>query len=171
MTRKAQGAQQAHGALEVRREVIDLRMKEYETLRSEVTQRISARQQMAGYAAALTAITATWGGHLGQWRFVIVAAVVVAAIGYLRDSNKGIQRIGLHLQGLENDINALAQELYGRPVLSWETRRQGQRDQERPFWRMVGIVGGWHLRKPSRELPAPRASIENQAPAHTSTQD
>ncbi|MEV6654834.1 hypothetical protein [Streptomyces sp. NPDC051219] len=161
----------AQGAQELQREVIDLRMKEYETLRNEVTQRINARQQMAGYAAAITAITATWGGDLGPWRFLVVAMVLLAAVGYLRDSNKGIQRIGLHLQELETDINGLAQELYGRPVLSWETRRQGQRDREKWVWRITGIVGGWHLRKPSKELPSPRASTENASANRTTGQD
>lgn len=99
---------------ELKRAVIDLRMKEYETLRNEVTQRINARQQMAGYAAAITAITATWGGELGPWRFLVVAVVIIGSVGYLRDSNKAIQRIGLYLQELESEINELGQELYGR---------------------------------------------------------
>lgn len=146
---------------ELKRAVIDLRMKEYETLRNEVTQRINARQQIAGYAAAITAITATWGGELGPWRFLVVAVVLIGSIGYLRDSNKAIQRVGLHLQELESEVNVLGQELYGRPVLSWETRRQEQRDREKTLWRITGIVGGWHLRRPARELPAPRVGGED----------
>ncbi|MGW6454815.1 hypothetical protein ACWF94_02605 [Streptomyces sp. NPDC055078] len=156
---------------ESQREVIDLRMKEYETLRNEVTQRINARQQMAGYAAAITAITATWGGALGHWRFLVVSIVILGSIGYLRDSNKGIQRIGLHLQQLEQDINSLAHELYGQPVLSWETRRQVQREREKWFWRFAGIVGGWHLRKPSRELPAQRTGPRTEGATRTSGRD
>ncbi|MEU0967530.1 hypothetical protein ABZ357_19620 [Streptomyces sp. NPDC005917] len=148
--------------------VIDLRMKEYETLRTEIIQRIAARQQMAGYAAALTAIAATLGGNLGWWRYFIVVLVVLGSALYLRDSNKGIQRIGLHLQGLEAEINALAVELYARPALSWENRRQGQRDREHWIWKAVGIFGGWHLRKPSKELPGQRTGsntrTENRLP-------
>jgi ABC-type antimicrobial peptide transport system permease subunit len=142
--------------------VIDLRMKEYETLRSEIIQRIAARQQMAGYAAALTAIAATLGGNLGWWRYLIVTLVLLGSALYLRDSNKGIQRIGLHLQGLEAEINALAAEVYGRPALSWEGRRQGQRDREHWTWKTVGIFGGWHLRKPSKELPGQRTSSNDR---------
>ncbi|MEV8288738.1 hypothetical protein AB0P45_12755 [Streptomyces niveus] len=145
---------------ELKRAVIDLRMKEYDTLRNEVTQRINARQQMAGYAAAITAITATWGGELGPWRFLVVAVVIIGSVGYLRDSNKAIQRIGLYLQELESEINEMGQELYGRRILSWETRRQEQRDRETTVWRVTGIVGGWHLRRPARELPTPRAAGE-----------
>ncbi|MFE7134352.1 hypothetical protein ACFVIM_26180 [Streptomyces sp. NPDC057638] len=136
--------------------VIDLRMREYESLRTEIIQRIAARQQMAGYAAALTAIAATLGGNLGWWRYFIVTLVILGSALYLRDSNKGIQRIGLHLQGLETEINELSTGVYGHPALSWECRRQGQRQREKWIWRVIGILGGWHLRKPARELPARR---------------
>lgn len=135
------------------REVIDLMMKEYEALRAEVTQRISARQQAAGYAGAATAIIAAIGGDVGAWRWVIVFVVVLLVVLFLQDSNKAIQRIGLHLQKLERDVNDLAVEIYGREVLSWETRRQGQRRREKALWKCLGIVGGWHLRKPGKELP------------------
>ncbi|MFM9709083.1 hypothetical protein [Streptomyces galilaeus] len=135
------------------REVIDLMMKEYESLRAEVTQRINARQQAAGYAGAATAIIAAIGGDIGVWRWVIVFAVVLLVVLFLQDSNKAIQRIGLHLQKLERDVNDLAMEIYGREVLTWETRRQGQRRRERVCWKFLGIVGGWHLRKPGKELP------------------
>ncbi|MEU6810548.1 hypothetical protein ABZ920_16460 [Streptomyces sp. NPDC046831] len=147
--------------------VVDLRMQEYETLRTEIIQRIAARQQMAGYAAALTAIAATLGGNLGWWRYFIVALVVLGSALYLRDSNKGIQRIGLHLQDLEKEINVLAVEIYGRPALSWESRRQGQREREGWIWKVIGIFGGWHLRKPSKELPGQRTSSNARTESRT----
>jgi hypothetical protein len=147
--------------------VIGLRMQEYETLRTEVVQRIAARQQMTGYAAALTAIAATLGGNLGWWRWLIVTLVVLGSALYLRDSNKGVQRIGLHLQDLEKDINALAVEVYGQPVLSWENRRQGQREREGWTWKVIGIFGGWHLRKPTKELPGQRTSPHGRTRVRT----
>ncbi|MFH8447225.1 hypothetical protein ACH4D3_39255 [Streptomyces sp. NPDC018026] len=146
--------------------VIELLMKEYDTLRTEIVQRIAARQQMAGYAAALTAITVTLGGDLGRWRYFIAALALIVSALYLRDSNKGIQRIGLHLQDLEEEINSLAVGLYGQPALSWESRRQDQREREKLFWRIIGVFGGWHLRKPGKELPmqrtGPNARTENR---------
>ncbi|MFF9186559.1 hypothetical protein [Streptomyces rochei] len=148
--------------------VIALRMQEYETLRSEVVQRIAARQQMAGYAAALTAIAATLGGNLGWWRYLIVALVILGSALYLRDSNKGIQRIGLHLQDLEREINVLAVEAYGQPALSWESRRQGQREREGWIWKVIGVFGGWHLRKPNNELPGQRTVSNISTEPHTS---
>lgn len=142
-------------------------MKEYETLRNEVVQRINARQQVAGYGAVIVAIAATLGGDMGWWRYLVAALLILLAVGYLRDSNKGIQRIGLHLQELERGVNSLAEELYGEPVLYWETRRQGQR--EKWIWRGTGIFGGWHLRKPSKELPSPRTSPD-ESESRTSRQ-
>jgi len=142
------------------REIIDLRMQEYDTLRTEIIQRINARQQIAGYAGAATVITAALGVNIGYWRWLVVALVVLVALGYLRDSNKGIQRIGLHLQEVERDVNELAQAIYGRPVLMWETRREGQRKREPRFWKGVGVIGGWVLRKPIKELPPQRVSSE-----------
>ena len=150
--------------------VIDLRMQEYETLRTEIVHRIAARQQMAGYAALLTAVAVTLGGNLGWWRYFIVVLVLLGSALYLRDSNKGIQRIGLHLQSLEADVNALAVEVYGQPALSWESRRQGQREREKRVWRVVGIFGGWHLRKPSRELPGQRTRSNACAETRTPSQ-
>ncbi|RNC74784.1 hypothetical protein DC095_008990 [Streptomyces xinghaiensis] len=150
--------------------VIDLRMQEYETLRSEVIQRIAARQQMAGYSALMTAIAVTLGGNLGWWRYLLVALVLLGSALYLRDSNKGIQRIGLHLQSLEADINALTIDIYGQPALFWESRRQEQREREKRTWRAVGVFGGWHLRKPSKELPEQRTDSNIHTDARTSNQ-
>ncbi|MFI1826654.1 hypothetical protein ACH41E_09390 [Streptomyces sp. NPDC020412] len=136
--------------------VIELRMREYESLRSEVVQRISARQQLAGYAGAATAIAATLGSNLGYGRLVIVGTVVLIAYLYLRDSNDGIQRLGKHLRGVEEDVNSLARSAYGQDVLSWESRRQVVRNEEKGIWKLIGRIGGWHRDDRSVRVPAPR---------------
>lgn len=141
---------------EVLGKVIELRMREYESLRSEVVQRIAARQQLAGYAGAATAIAATLGSNLGYWRLVIVGTVVLVAYLYLRDSNDGIQRLGKHLRFVEDDVNALARSAYGQDVLSWESRRQVVRNEEKGIWKLIGRIGGWHRDDRSVRVPAPR---------------
>ncbi|MFD0059542.1 hypothetical protein [Streptomyces sp. NPDC056690] len=139
-------------------ELIELRMKEYESLRSEVVQRIGARQQLAGYAGAATAIAATLGSDLGWWRIVVVAVVLGIAYFYLRDSNDGVQRIGKHLRLIEENINELSRAAYGREVLSWESSRQIQRNNEKTFWKLVGKIGGWHKDDPHVIVPGQRAT-------------
>ncbi|MBT2409246.1 hypothetical protein J7I94_01490 [Streptomyces sp. ISL-12] len=140
--------------------IIELRMKEYDSLRSEVVQRIGARQQLAGYAGAATAIAATLGSELGYWRIVITSAVVVVAYWYLRDSNDAIQRVGRHLRLIEEDVNTLARSAYGREVLSWESSRQVARNGEKKTWKLVGRIGGWHRDDPSVRVPQPRGDAE-----------
>ncbi|MEK8142154.1 hypothetical protein NKH18_05045 [Streptomyces sp. M10(2022)] len=142
-------------------EVIELRMKEYDSLRSEVVQRIGARQQLAGYAGAATAIAATLGSGLGLWRILVVGLVLAVAYLYLRDSNDGIQRLGTHLRAIENDVNELARRVYGRDVLSWESGRQVQRNGEQKLWKAIGRFGGWHRDDPRVRMPAPREEPED----------
>ncbi|MER6802700.1 MULTISPECIES: hypothetical protein [Streptomyces] len=137
-------------------EVIGLRMKEYESLRSEVVQRIGARQQLAGYAGAATAIAATLGSDLGLWRIFIVGAVLGVAYFYLRDSNDGIQRLGEHLRLIEKEVNSLARDAYGHDVLSWESHRQIGRNGEKRIWKLIGRFGGWHRDDPRVTVPGPR---------------
>ncbi|RMI33748.1 hypothetical protein [Streptomyces triticirhizae] len=150
------------------REIIGLRMKEYESLRGEITQRISARQQMAGFAALLTAIGVTLAGDLRWWRFAVVALVLVGGVTYLHNSNKGIQRLGLYLREVEGDINALTTRLYGHSTLAWEGRRQGQRNDESRFLRVVGILGGWHVRD-AGQAPSPAPSTSRGTGGRTGT--
>ncbi|MEU5542829.1 hypothetical protein AB0B07_04840 [Streptomyces sioyaensis] len=148
-------------------EVIELRMKEYESLRSEVVERIAARQQLAGYAGAATAIAATLGSNLGFWRVLIVGLVLLIAYLYLRDSNDGIQRLGKHLRFIEEDINSLARSAYGREVLSWESRRQVVRNGEKKIWKAIGRFGGWHRDDPAARVPEPREGSEPQPDSRT----
>ncbi|CAL9461782.1 hypothetical protein SUDANB58_02664 [Streptomyces sp. enrichment culture] len=143
-------------------EVIELRMKEYESLRSEVVQRIGARQQLAGYAGAATAIAATLGSDLGYWRILVVGLVLLVAYLYLRDSNDGIQRLGRHLRLVEEDVNSLARSTYGREILSWESRRQADRNGEKRIWKAVGRFGGWHRDDPAVNVPELRPGSETQ---------
>ncbi|WLQ35631.1 hypothetical protein P8A18_20380 [Streptomyces castrisilvae] len=140
-------------------EVIGLRMREYESLRSEVVQRIGARQQLAGYAGAATAIAATLGSGLGLWRVLVVGLVLLIAYLYLRDSNDGIQRLGSHLRLIEDDVNDLSRQVYGRPILTWESSRQTERNSEKGFWKALGRFGGWHRAEPVR-VPEPRTEPE-----------
>lgn len=140
-------------------EVIGLRMREYESLRSEVVQRIGARQQLAGYAGAATAIAATLGSGLGLWRVLVVGLVLLIAYLYLRDSNDGIQRLGSHLRLIEDDVNDLSRQVYGRPILTWESSRQTERNGEKRFWKALGRFGGWHRPEPVR-VPEPRTEPE-----------
>ncbi|MFF3264665.1 hypothetical protein ACFYWO_36515 [Streptomyces sp. NPDC002932] len=140
--------------------IIGLRMEEYESLRSEVVQRIGARQQLAGYAAAATVIAATLGSGLGPWRILVVGLVFLIAYLYLRDSNDGIQRLGTHLRVIENDVNDLARSVYGREILTWESCRQTERNGENRFWRALGRLGGWRLEEPRARVPEPRGESE-----------
>lgn len=134
-------------------EIIALLMREYDALRDEVTQRIAARTQIAGFAGVIAALLSAGGGVSPDRPnlYIIIATVVVALIWW-RDSNQGIQRLGRHLREIENEVNRLTAHMYGRQALTWETRRHAGRREERPVWRLVGRIGGWNP-------PDPPASV------------
>ncbi|MFG2135520.1 hypothetical protein [Streptomyces sp. NPDC048650] len=126
-------------------EIIALLLREYDTLRAEITQRISARTQIAGFAGVISAVVAGSGGLSLRGPNVYIALVIVAfSLVWWRDSNQGILRLGRHLRMLEEQVNALTGQLYGRPVLSWEVNRQTERRAERRAWRLIGRLGGWN---------------------------
>ncbi|WP_053927545.1 hypothetical protein [Streptomyces chattanoogensis] len=137
----------AAGTAEQQTAIIGLLMREYDALRSEITQRIGARTQIAGFAGVISAVVAGNGGLTFNRPNLYIALVIVAfSLVWWRDSNQGILRLGRHLRMIEEQVNTLSTQLYGRPALSWEDRRQAERRAERTVWRLIGRMGGWNPR-------------------------
>ncbi len=147
------------------RELIELRMREYDSLRSEVVQRIAARNQVAGYAGLAGFIAAMFGNGIGLWTLLAIILIVVIAYLFLLDSNDGIQRIGEHLRTLEKEVNALSQQTYQCDALTWETKRQQMRNRQPKVWKRVGRIGGWHRDEPELGLPDQRSGPTLDPPA------
>ncbi|MFE5923559.1 hypothetical protein [Streptomyces sp. NPDC056468] len=125
-------------------EIIALLMREYESLRAEITQRITSRMQILGFSGVIAALVAGTGGvSLHRPAAYIAVATLLLGVLWLRDCNQGIQRIGKHLRDVEEEVNRLATRAYGSSALSWETKRHVGRQHERPVWRLIGWLGGW----------------------------
>ncbi|MEX2985556.1 hypothetical protein [Streptomyces sp. C36] len=84
----------------------------------------------------------------GPGVYVAGFALLLAAL-WLRGINRGIQRIGEHLIGIEKRINTLACEAWGAPkeVLTWEAEVRAGKLQVRGLAGWVGRLGGYHDRR------------------------
>jgi hypothetical protein len=126
---------------------IAILFEEYRTLREEVTQRVASRMQMIGFAGIISALLAVSNKLSFNAPAVYIAVLVLLlAILWLRGFNRAIQRIGRHLRGLEERINALAMQAWGTPdaLLTWETGTQNGRMHVRGLPGKVGRLGGWY---------------------------
>ncbi|NEY32011.1 hypothetical protein GTU99_07325 [Streptomyces sp. PRKS01-65] len=125
-------------------EIIALLMREYESLRAEIAQRVASRMQILGFSGVIAALVMGAGGvSLHEPSAYIAVATLLLGVLWLRDCNQGIQRIGKHLRDVEEQVNRLARRAYGSGALSWETKRHVGRQHERPVWRLLGRLGGW----------------------------
>lgn len=125
-------------------EIIALLMREYESLRTEVAERVSSRMQVLGYSGVIAALLATGGLSLHKPNLYLSVAAILLGLLWLRDCNQGIQRIGAHLREVEAEVNRRSTRAFGSSALSWETRRHTRRQQERRAWRSLGRLGGWN---------------------------
>ncbi|MFC8920488.1 hypothetical protein ACFT5C_32605 [Streptomyces sp. NPDC057116] len=125
-------------------EIIALLMREYESLRLEVTHRVTSRMQVLGFTGVIAALVGGTGGvSLDSPSAYVAVATLLLGVLWLRDCNQGIQRIGKHLRDVEDEVNRLSRRAYGSGALSWETKRHVGRQRERPVWRLLGRLGGW----------------------------
>ncbi|WP_329296314.1 hypothetical protein [Streptomyces sp. NBC_01455] len=122
-------------------QIIALLMREYESLRAEIAQRVASRMQILGFSGVIAAIVVGAGGS--SHRLYVAVFTVALGVLWLRDCNHGIQRIGKHLRDVEEEVNRLATRAYGSSALSWETKRHVGRQHEQPGWRLLGRLGGW----------------------------
>jgi hypothetical protein len=130
-------------------EEISALLEEYRTLREEITQRISARMQMIGFAGIISALLAASNllSYKSPSPYVSALTLVLAAF-WVRGSNQAIQRIGRHLRGIEERINTLAAQAWQcpGPLLTWETSIQSQRRAVGGLSGWIGRTGGWYTR-------------------------
>lgn len=137
----------AHGAARGVDQEIGALFEEYRTLREEITQRISARMQMIGFAGIISALLAA-SDHLSlRSPSPYVSALTLAlAVLWVRGSNRAIQRIGQHLREVEARINALAAQAWQspEPILTWETAIQVRRRAVGGLPGWAGRLGGWY---------------------------
>ncbi|MDJ1135056.1 hypothetical protein [Streptomyces iconiensis] len=127
-------------------EIIALLMREYESLRAEVSQRIAARMQVLGFSGVIAALMATGGLSPDEPNLYLAVLSIILGLLWLRDCNQGMQRLGRHLREVEEEVNRLSTRAYGSGALSWERKRHRSRQSERAAWRIVGRIGGWTSR-------------------------
>jgi hypothetical protein len=114
-------------------EVIALLLQEYGTLRIEITQRLTARIQVAGFTGAVAALIAsTTGPTLRGPNLYIAITLLTFAWYWWREMSSGIYRIAPRLRQLEEDMNRLAARAYDIPDVSkgpfrWETLQHDAR--------------------------------------------
>ena len=144
----ASAAGERAGTRKVDEEIAAL-FEEYRTLREEIAQRISARMQMIGFAGIISALLAASNrlSYQSPSPYVSVLTLVLAVL-WVRGSNQAIQRIGQHLRGIEERINALTAQAWQcpEPLLTWETSIQLRRRAVGGLRGWVGRTGGWYNR-------------------------
>jgi hypothetical protein len=126
-------------------EIIALLMREYESLRAEISGRIGARMQILGFSGVIAAVIATGDLSPHKPNLYLAGISVVLGLIWLRDINQGIQRISRHLREVEKEVNRLSTRAYGSSPLSWETNRHIDRQGE-SVWNFIGRIGGWTIR-------------------------
>jgi hypothetical protein len=101
----------------------DILLKEYETLRSEVIERLKTAFAHFGYFGAVVALAfpASEKVATSSHTPAILAGIGAAILVYISIINwLWVSRLASHLRKLEGDIN----QAIGKPVLSWEGKAQ-----------------------------------------------
>ena len=128
-------------------EVISLLLEEYKTLRAEITQRLTARIQVAGFTGAVSAVLAA-SSNLSLRRPNLYVAVFLLGFAWYwwREMSSGIYRIAPQLRRLERDMNRLAARAYEMTgsygPFSWETMQHDQRLSAGRAVRLRASLGG-----------------------------
>lgn len=96
---------------------ITILFKEYDTLRSEISVRITSAFNLWNIAAAVIVIWATLQAKsLGSWLVLIVAAGILVAVWVLNEL--AVRKCARRIAQIERQINSLA----GEELLQWESR-------------------------------------------------
>jgi len=104
---------------------IDILLKEYETLRTEIISRTQSRFAITSIAAGAVALAFSAGSTLGSpWLFLILTSLAAALLwarlgGLIRRASEGLHRV-------EEKVNEIA----GEELLVWEHRAR------EPWWRL-----------------------------------
>ncbi len=127
---------QSAGELLTPRELIEILMQEYGTLREEITNRIKSRFAITGYVGAIVAFAfsqlkdvpwpdVVWplsllGIRKGvAWPAVIIGIALIFLLTLWWWLGSLIKKCSVRVAEIEQTVNALA----GREVLIWETRQ------------------------------------------------
>ena len=127
------------------REAIALLLEEYKVLRAEFAQRVTVRVHLLGFVGVLAAVLVAAGGFRRDSATVYVAVGVgVLGLWAWRTTNGAAQRLGAHLQDVEQRLNELAARAYGAraAVFRWEGMRQRRRAQAPRLLRLVRSMMG-----------------------------
>jgi hypothetical protein len=126
--------------------VISLLLEEYQTLRAEITQRLTARIQVAGFSGAIAAVLAASSNlNLGRPNLYVAALLLAFAWYWWREMSSGIYRIAPQLRRLEQDMNGLAARAYGVTgygPFSWELMQDDERLSASRLARLRAKLGG-----------------------------
>jgi hypothetical protein len=106
------------GQNDIRSQVIEILLHEYDSLRDEALSRVSARFQLLGYlsiAATLLGVSSISKNWVWAYIVVITLAILLSLWLYF---GWAIKRCAIRLREIEEEINGTV----GREVLRWERR-------------------------------------------------
>jgi len=94
-------------------------MKEYETLRQEIIQRINHRFQFVAILGGVGGFVLFRTTHMSYWQASIVAIASIIAVNVWFLSGNSIAACSRRISEIENEVNTFA----GQKLLQWETMR------------------------------------------------
>lgn len=116
---------------------VEILLREYDGLRSEITSRISDRWAITGYVVAAVGLVAALSEYSAMAVIVIALAAALGLLGLWAACWMLIKRAALRILEIEGYVNAIV----GEELLVWETRLAAGRNKS------------WHVKpwKPQRE--------------------
>lgn len=99
-----------------RRLAVDVLLREYDTLRTEILARVRTRFELLGFLAVITTIVASQevSGSTRAWLALSAGAVTLTVWGWFAS---GIKRCATRILRIEERVNAIM----GEVLLAWET--------------------------------------------------
>lgn len=103
---------------EPHRLAVEVLLREYDTLRTEILARVRTRFELLGFLAVIATFAGSSNVSTPARALVVVAAVAVALVVWAWFAS-GIKRCAGRILEIESRVNALM----GSELLAWETRQ------------------------------------------------